>query len=204
MATTKGERTRQRLIETAAPLFNQRGYWGASVSDVMSAAGLEKGGIYNHFASKDDLALAAFEHNTDVIADLVRGGLEGTRHSIERLVALIEVYRSFAHHPPVPGGCPILNTAVEADDTHPALSERAREMLDLLREGTVGRIVERGIERGEIRTDVDPAEVATVLVAGIEGALMLNQVYGEPAHVDHMADHLIDYVRGFVPDGPTD
>jgi TetR/AcrR family transcriptional regulator, transcriptional repressor for nem operon len=198
MAETKGERTRQRLIEAAAPVFNQRGYWGASVSDVMSAAGLEKGGIYNHFASKDELALAAFEHNTGVVGALVRQGLEGKRHAIERLVALIEVYRDFAHHPPFPGGCPVLNTAVEADDTHVALRDSARATLTLLREGTVARIVERGIERGEIADDVDPLAVGTVLVAGIEGALMLNQVYDDPAHLDHMADHLLTYVQSLA------
>jgi TetR/AcrR family transcriptional repressor of nem operon len=53
-ATTKGERTRARIVATAAPLFNQRGYVGASMADLMAATGLEKGGIYRHFESKDD------------------------------------------------------------------------------------------------------------------------------------------------------
>ena len=59
MVLTKGERTRQHIIETAAPLFNQRGFTGASMADLMEATGLEKGGIYRHCGSKDELAVAA-------------------------------------------------------------------------------------------------------------------------------------------------
>ena len=53
----KGSATKQRIVEAAAPVFNQRGYWGASMADLMAATGLEKGGIYNHFGSKEALAL---------------------------------------------------------------------------------------------------------------------------------------------------
>ena len=53
---SKGQLTRQRIIAQAAPLFNQRGYEGCSINDVMAATGLEKGGIYRHFESKEELA----------------------------------------------------------------------------------------------------------------------------------------------------
>src|SRR5207247_2001481 len=49
MAGTKGLQTRQRIVEMAAPVFNRQGYVGASMRDLISATGLEKGGIYNHF-----------------------------------------------------------------------------------------------------------------------------------------------------------
>ena len=52
IAMNKGEMTRQRIIEESAPIFNQRGYAGCSMQDVMEATGLEKGGIYRHFESK--------------------------------------------------------------------------------------------------------------------------------------------------------
>ena len=58
----KGEMTRQRIIEEAAPIFNQRGYAGCSMQDVMEATGLEKGGIYRHFESKEELAAEAFKY----------------------------------------------------------------------------------------------------------------------------------------------
>ena len=59
---SKGEVTRQRIVEAAAGLFNQRGFENASLSELMEATGLEKGGIYRHFASKEELATAAFDY----------------------------------------------------------------------------------------------------------------------------------------------
>ena len=56
---SKGEQTRQSIVEKAAPLFNQRGFEGCSMTAIMEATGLEKGGIYRHFDSKAQLASEA-------------------------------------------------------------------------------------------------------------------------------------------------
>ena len=190
---TKGQQTRQRVIERAAPIFNQRGYWGSSLRDLMDATGLEKGGIYNHFRSKDELAAAAFDHNVDALRHCIREALSEHRHAIARLRAVLDVYRSFVADPPFPGGCPILNAAVETDDTHPDLRAHVRKAMDELRVDTLVRIVERGRERGELLA-VDPEQVATVIVAALEGALMLAQLYRDPTYVDRVTDHLDGYV----------
>jgi TetR/AcrR family transcriptional regulator, transcriptional repressor for nem operon len=62
MGMKKGEATRQRILEEAAVLFNQLGYEGCSVQDVMLATNLERGSIYRYFKSKEDLAVSAFEY----------------------------------------------------------------------------------------------------------------------------------------------
>ena len=197
---TKGERTRQRVIERAAPVFNQRGYWGSSLRDLMDATGLEKGGIYNHFRSKDELAAAAFDHNVDLMRIRIRAALDGRRHAVERLHAINDVYRTFAVDPPFPGGCPIMNAAVDSDSTHPDLRDRVRRAMGELREDTLARIVARGVERGELRGDVDPEEASTVIIATLEGALMLTQLYGDPVYVDRAAAHLDNYVDTLASD----
>jgi TetR/AcrR family transcriptional regulator, transcriptional repressor for nem operon len=198
--TTKGQRTRQRVIERAAPVFNQRGYWGSSLRDLMDATGLEKGGIYNHFRSKDELAAAAFDHNVDLMRVRIRAALEGRRHAVDRLHAINDVYRTFAVAPPFPGGCPIMNAAVDSDDTHPDLRSRVQAAMVELREDTLARIVARGVERGELRPDVDPDDASTVIIATLEGALMLTQLYDDPAYVDRAAAHLDTYVDTLATD----
>jgi TetR/AcrR family transcriptional repressor of nem operon len=195
---TKGELTRQRVIEQAAPVFNQRGYWGSSLRDLMDATGLEKGGIYNHFRNKDELAAAAFEHNVELMGERIRAALAGRRHAVDRLHALTDVYRRFAVDPPFKGGCPILNAAVDADDTHPMLRRRARRAMVRLRDETIARIVTRGVERGELRADVDPQTVATVFVATLEGALMLAHLYKDPGNVTIATDHLDAYISSLA------
>ena len=198
MAATKGVRTRQRVIESAAPVFNRRGYWGASLRDLMDATGLEKGGIYNHFRSKDELAAAALEHNVSLIGARIRAALEGRREAVARLRAVLDVYRGFAVAPPFDGGCPILNAAVDSDDTHPALREQVRAAMDRLREETFVRIVSRGVDRGELASSVSPQEVATVLVATLEGGLMLSQLYRDPSYLLVAVDHLEGYVSSLA------
>jgi len=195
---TKGEQTRRRVIEQAAPVFNQRGYWGSSLRDLMEATGLEKGGIYNHFRSKDELAAAAFDHNVEQMRQRIRGALAGRRHAVARLRAINDVYRAFATDPPFPGGCPILNAATESDDTHPELRHKVQRAMDELREDTVARIVTRGVERGELRAGTDPGAAATVIMSTLEGALMLSQLYRDPTYVETATAHLDDYVTSLA------
>src|SRR5271168_901917 len=59
---TKGEQTRRKIVAAAAPIFNQHGYEGSSLADLMAATGLKKGGIYRHFSSKEKLAAEAFDY----------------------------------------------------------------------------------------------------------------------------------------------
>jgi TetR/AcrR family transcriptional repressor of nem operon len=58
---TKGELTRKKIVEAAAPIFNQHGYEGSSLNALMGATGLKKVGIYRHFSSKEELAAEAFD-----------------------------------------------------------------------------------------------------------------------------------------------
>ena len=124
---TKGDRTRAFIVEQAAEAYNVHGYAGLSISDVLARTSLEKGGLYNHFKSKDDLALAAFDHLAAKVRAHMTTAMDAAGPSAAgRLQAMATVYYDIADRPLLRGGCPILNTATEADDTHPALRERAR------------------------------------------------------------------------------
>jgi AcrR family transcriptional regulator len=186
---TKGERTRRRIVESAAAVFNTRGYFGSSMSDLVRETGLKKGGIYNHFGSKEELALEAFEFSTGITRRRFVSALEGREGALERLFAVVEVLGGLAEDPPVAGGCPILNTAVESDNAHPILKERAREAMDgWLR--LVGSIIKEGVRTGELRPDAAPRETASVVVATLEGAVMLSRLHNDPAHMRRAVDHL--------------
>src|SRR6516165_5484540 len=145
----KGEQTRERILARSAQLFNRQGYSGSSLSDIMRETGLEKGGIYNHFSSKEQLALEAFDYAYQLVQQRTRQALAGKFDAIERLLAIVSVFQSEAVDPPVAGGCPILNTAIEADDANEMLRDRARTAMNDWR-ATIHRIVNKGIERQEI------------------------------------------------------
>lgn len=202
---TKGERTRRRIVERAAPVFNTKGYWGSSMSDLVRETGLEKGGIYNHFSGKEELALAAFDHAAGIMRERFRVAVEGGEGALGKLFAVVDVLAGLVEDPPVAGGCPVLNTAVEADDAHPVFKERAREAAtDWLR--LVGSIVKEGVRSGELRGDTDPRETASVVVATLEGALMLSKLHDDGTHmqraVDHVKAHLL--LRSLAHRGPRE
>jgi AcrR family transcriptional regulator len=191
---SKGEQTRERILARSAQLFNRQGYSGSSLADIMRETGLEKGGIYNHFSSKEQLAVEAFDYAYELVQQRVRQALAGKLNARERLLALVSVFQGIVEDPPVIGGCPILNTAIEADDANEALRNRARAAMDNL-QATIHRIVSKGIERQELHPGIDADEVASILIATLEGAVMLSNLYKDPVHMKRAASHVVNYIE---------
>jgi AcrR family transcriptional regulator len=193
----RGEGTRENIIRKAATLFNQHGFAGSSMSDVMAATGLQKGGIYRHFESKEQLAVEALDYAVGLMGRRFAEALEGKTHAIDRLSAVIAVFEALPHDPPVPGGCPMMNASIENDDGNPALRERARAAMDGLR-ALIVRTAGRGLERGEVRPGIDPDALATVMVSTLEGAVMMSKLYDDGVHAARAAAHLRRYLEESV------
>ena len=185
------------ILRQAAEVFNRRGYFGTSLSDIMRATGLEKGGIYNHFANKDELALQAFDYSSDLMRQAFAEALVGRFHGVDRLLAIIGVFQKIPEEFPVPGGCPVLNTAIEADDAHPQLREHARLAMEEWHD-FIKRVIRRGMERGEIRPEVDPDMLATLLIATLEGAVMLSKLHGNQEYMNRTVNYLRTYLETAV------
>jgi TetR/AcrR family transcriptional regulator, transcriptional repressor for nem operon len=198
MSRTKGERTREEVVKQAAALFNQHGYRGASISDIMAATGLQKGGIYRHFASKEALALAAFRFATDKMRERFSAALEGKTAARARLAAIIGVYARIPVDPPVPGGCPILNAAVEADDDNPELRAEAQRVMTELKQ-YLKSILREGQQSREFARGLDLEATASVLIVQLEGAVMLSKLYGSQAPMRHVLGHLERWLDSLAP-----
>ncbi|WP_193196918.1 TetR/AcrR family transcriptional regulator [Nostoc sp. MG11] len=194
---SKGEETKTRILQQAAELFNQQGYAGSSMSDIMRVTGLQKGGIYNHFQSKDELALQAFDFAIACVSRHYRSVLRSKHHAIERLQAIVSVFSGFVDNPPVQGGCPLLNTAVESDDAHPALRDRTQQVMNSWL-NLICRIIQTGIEKGEIRPEVNADEIATIITATLEGAIMMSKLYGNAIHMQRAVNHLNQYIESHL------
>ncbi|HEU4324600.1 MAG TPA: TetR/AcrR family transcriptional regulator [Roseiflexaceae bacterium] len=190
----KGEETRERIVAQAAAVFNVQGYAGTAIGDIMRVTGLEKGGIYRHFDSKEQIALAAFDYASGLVRQRFAEKLAGQAHAADTLIAFVEVFRSYVNNPPLVGGCPILNTAIESDDTHPLLRERAAAVIEEWR-ALLRATVSGGIGRGEIRPDVDGEGLALLLIGTMEGAVMLAKLLGNPAPLEQSSAHLRQYIE---------
>ena len=186
---SKGETTRKMILERSAPLFNQQGYAGVSMSDIMRATELEKGGIYNHFTSKEQIALAAFDFAWELLQQHTRAVLADKKHAVDRLYAFANSFLDLANDSLLPGGCPIMNAAIDADDTFPALRERARAAMDTWRD-TLQRIIRRGIEHQELSPTVDIEAFSTLFISTLEGSVMLTRLYGDVRYIHYAIAHI--------------
>ena len=188
---TKGEQTRRKIVEAAAPIFNRSGYAGSSLADLMAATGLKKGGIYRHFASKEELAAEAFDYAWELAWNARMASVDEDAPGVEPLKQLIANIVDF--RAPVAGGCPILNTATDSDDGNPLLRARVSKAL----RAWVGRlqlILKRAAARGELKPDVDPKAVATLIVASLEGALMMGRLERNDCALHCVQKHLNRYL----------
>ena len=189
----KGEATRQDIIRKSAPIFNRKGYSGATLSDLMRATGLEKGGIYRHFESKEELAGDAFEHAWKVAMDARFEGTEEIPNTVDRLKQIVRNFRD-RRAGLVPGGCPLLNTAIDSDDGNPQLRAKARQALSSLLD-RLQSIAEEGQQRGEVRADVDSEKLATLIASTLEGSIMVSRLQKREDPRDLAVRHLEEYLE---------
>jgi TetR/AcrR family transcriptional repressor of nem operon len=189
----KGEQTRQEIIRKAAPIFNQKGYDGAALSDLMRAIGLEKGGIYRHFASKQELAGDAFGHARKIAMDTRFEGTEQIPNTVDRLRQIVRNFRD-RRTGLVPGGCPLLNTATDYDDGNPKLRAKARQALSSWLD-RLQSIAQDGQRHGEVRSDVDSAKLASLIASTLEGSGMVSRLQRNKKPLDLACRHLEEYLE---------
>jgi TetR/AcrR family transcriptional repressor of nem operon len=190
----KGERTRQRIIAKAAPLFNRRGFDGCSMQDISAATGLEKGSLYSHFATKEELAAAAFDYAWAQTCSARVGNLDQAPNSVDKLKLHIT---NFVSKPSFPGGCPMLNTVLDADDGNSALRHRAEgAMRDWV--GFLADITRAGQAKGEIRSTLNPEELAILIISLLEGAFVSSRLQRSRDALVLAQRHLDSYLESQV------
>ncbi len=175
---SKAEQTRAFIIEKTAPVFNKKGFAGTSLTDLTEATGLTKGSIYGNFANKDEVALAVFDYNLKKVENTI-GAEMAKQHTVkDQLLVYAKVYGGFLKTSIIPGGCPIQNTAVEADDTHPALKEKAKAAI-LSWKAKIIKLLEKGRASKEFTASFDAEQVALTIIAMTEGGILISSITGK-------------------------
>jgi TetR/AcrR family transcriptional repressor of nem operon len=169
--TTKAERTKQFILETAAPIFNRKGISGANIDDVLDATKLTKGCLYGHFESKEDLALQVVDYMLQNNAEKMMMNINRGKTAKAKVFAYLDYYKD-PLETNIKGGCPVFNMAVEADDNNPAVKEKVAEVLRQGQELFVS-ILNQGIKNGEFTNKLDAVGYAFKAVAAVEGAVVL-------------------------------
>ena len=168
-----GRKTRQNIIEKSLQIFSVKGYYNTSISDIMAATGLTKGGLYSHFDSKEALWNAAYERAVEIWREIVFKGVRKVSDPLDRIAKTIENdLRDYCCGEVFEGGCFFFNMLVELPGQSPAMSGRIVEgfmqFADLL-----ASWLEEAKSEGKLKPGVRIKEVADLIVTSINGAAAL-------------------------------
>ena len=183
------EVTKETILNKSGILFNTQGYKATSISNITDATGLTKGAIYRHFTSKDELEIETLAHLAGIMDEKIRWRIKAQATAGNKLRAVVQFFESYISDPPIEGGCPLLNAAVEADDAHPALRKSALKVLTGLRSGLIS-ILEKGIYYKQLKRGIDKELYATVVIASLEGAIMMSKLSGNDDDIKRIIKHL--------------
>jgi AcrR family transcriptional regulator len=167
-ATDRGSETRRRILAVAAEAFADRGYAGTSLSDVLKASGVTKGGFYFHFPSKEALAMAALRHKQEQWTGAVMAAVLRHPRAIDQLAAMVDALCD--QHEQDPACRAISRLSTELGDEHPGLRPELRTQLTTWMD-LVAALIRRGQDEGDIRPEVEPeiaAEIAVESFIGLE------------------------------------
>jgi TetR/AcrR family transcriptional regulator, transcriptional repressor for nem operon len=188
------EITRERILRKSGVLFNTKGYKATSISDITGATGLTKGAIYRHFESKEELEKQSLFHLSTIMFEEVRTRVKAQLTAGGKLRAMLRYFESYVTEPVVKGGCPLLNAAIEADDAHPGLRKTAIKVLDILHQSLL-TILENGVRYKQLRPEIDKQHYASLIIASLEGAIMMSKLRGNNDDIGRVILHLEKQIR---------
>ncbi|WCT11060.1 TetR/AcrR family transcriptional regulator [Mucilaginibacter jinjuensis] len=179
--------TRQRIVKATAEVFNKKGVSGTSIKDLETATGMTRGSIYGNFENKDSLTVAVFDFNAELKRTLLNN--EAGRHQRfkDKLLAHVLLHLPSAKTPFTPGGCPFMNTTIEADDTNELLRDKAGKGLNLWTNDIIA-IIEQGIKAKEFKPETDAAGTAIHIISLIEGASLFARSTQNMEYVNRLLD----------------
>lgn len=161
----RAERTRTAIIDAAAEMFDEHGFNGASLSDILAKAGVTKGALYFHFSSKEELAHALVNEQF-LIQEPVNGtpkvgvqtAIDLTHEMAHALQTDVRVRASIRL---------VIETGSWADPT----PEAYLQWIEVVR-----TYLQTAYEHGDLRKEVDPADVANLVVTAFAGIQLSSQV----------------------------
>src|SRR5882672_3000251 len=167
---------RDRLLESGRKVVLERGYVGASVRDIVEAAGVPQGSFTNHFDSKEAFALEILELYFADSCLVIRETLRNDAlPPLKRLRAYFDASIAAIRDHDTKNGCLVGNFAAEASDHSEIIRKRLSEIYTELREA-MGYCLKAAVKEGELPKNFKVSEVANFIVTGLQGAFLVSKV----------------------------
>jgi len=191
---------KEKIIRESLKLFSLKGFLSTSIQDIMKEAKTSKGGLYNHFKSKDDIFHAVLSEARKIWRDRNLAGLDQVENPIEKVKKLLENYkdRYLKDAETFPGGCIFITLSVELDDQNPLFSKELNEGFVRLK-AMIRRLLDQGKESGELRPEVNTEALTEMIFSGMLGASVIYGTAKSSVGLDRCINSLIDYLEGLRP-----
>jgi TetR/AcrR family transcriptional regulator, transcriptional repressor for nem operon len=191
---------KERIVQESIKLFSLKGFLSTSIQDIMEEAQTSKGGLYNHFKSKDDIFFAVLSEARKIWRQKNLNGLDKIDKPVEKVKKLLENYRDryLKDKKTFPGGCLFVSLSVELDDLRPSFSQELNEGFSRLK-AMIKRYLDQGKDSGELRADVDTVDVTEMIFAGMLGASIIYGTEKTPQSIDRCFNALIAYLDSLKP-----
>ena len=179
--TTKGDLTRQHILEKSMQLFSVQGYFNTSIAGIVKATGLTKGGLYGHFRNKEEIWHAVYDECVRVWKGVVFQGVRPISDPLARINRVVE--NSLKHYlggGVFEGGCFLFNALVEFAGQSPAMSNHVLKGFQAF-SALLHRWLEEAEQQGLLREGLDLDGIATFLVISMNGAAPLYAASRDPA-----------------------
>src|SRR3989339_1753136 len=166
---TKGEATRQNIIEKSMQLFSVQGYFNTSIAGIVKATGLTKGGLYGHFRNKQEIWYAVYNECVRIWRDVVFQGVRPISDPVERIERVLE--NSLKHYLGAgvfEGGCFLFNALVELAGQSPAISNHVLKGFKAF-SALLRLWLEEAEQQGLLRDDLNLDGIANFLVISLNG-----------------------------------
>ncbi|MDT8368491.1 MAG: TetR/AcrR family transcriptional regulator [Longimicrobiales bacterium] len=189
--TPRGDATRRRILKAARDLIHHRGVAATSIGHILADAKAGKGQFYHYFADKEGLIEAVVCEDALALHTRLEGHLVASGDGMHGVVAWLRDHVRIAVEEGLTGGCPIGSVAAEVADRNEALRERLSDAFDTLhaRLSNHFRALERAGRLGPVAPG--PCALASEVLSGLQGGLLLARTCRRRALLDHAVDGLV-------------
>jgi TetR/AcrR family transcriptional regulator, transcriptional repressor for nem operon len=186
---------KDKIIHEALRQFSSKGFMSTSISDILESVGTSKGGLYNHFKSKEDLFFAVLSEAQKIWRQRNLAGLDRFERPLDKLRQILENYRDLylADTENFPGGCVFVALAVELHDQQPHLAQEINQGFDRFKD-LIQRLLDQEKAAGGLRNGIDTGMAAEIVFSGILGACVTYTLVKSRENLDCTIRGLIDYL----------
>ncbi len=189
---------KEKIIRESSRLFSSKGFSNTSINEILEVAGASKGGLYNHFKTKEELFSAVLSESRKIWREKNLAGLDEIENPLERIKKLLENYRDryLIGSGNLPGGCIFVRVAVESaelGDQWPHIADEINQGFDRFKSMIRG-FLDQAKEAGQLKYGTNTEDVADMIFSGMLGGSVMYGMDRSTEKLHRTIDSLIEYV----------